>query len=78
MKILRGKIFYRPREIAERGLITNSKGGDASIESNYNYILHLIRDGDLKAKNYSRGSKVKYYLVPEDEIKRYNTEAAKV
>lgn len=78
MKILYGKVFYRPREIAERGLITNSKGGDASIESNYTYVLSLIRDGKLKAKNYSRGKKLNYYLVPEDEIERYNTEAAAV
>ena len=78
MKILYGKVFYRPREIAERSLITNSKGGAGTIESNYNYVLSLIRDGQLKAKNYSRGKKLNYYLVPEDEIERFNTEAAKV
>lgn len=78
MKILHGKVFYRPREIAERGLITNSKGGDASIDSNYTYILSLIRDGKLKAKNYSRGTKMAYYLVPEDEIERFNIEAASI
>lgn len=78
MKILYGKVFYRPREIAERGLITNSKGGDASIDSNYAYILQLIRDGQLKAKNYSRGKKLNYYLVPENEIERFNVEQASV
>lgn len=78
MKILYGKVFYRPREIAERGLITNSKGGDASIDSNYTYVLALIRDGKLKAKNYSRGAKMAYYLIPEDEIERFNGEAAKL
>jgi hypothetical protein len=78
MKILYGKKFYRPREIAEAGLITNSKGNDATVESTYNYVLSLIRSGDLKAKNYSRGKKLSYYLVPEDEIERFNTEAANV
>lgn len=76
MKMLYGKVFYRPREIAERGLITNSKGGDATIDSNYTYVLSLIRDGKLKAKNYSRGKKLNYYLVPEDEIERFNTQEA--
>lgn len=72
MKILRGKIFYRPREIAERGLITNSKGGAGTIESHYSYVLSLIRSGDLKATNYSRGKKLAYYLVSEDEVERFN------
>lgn len=73
MKMLYGKVFYRPREIAERGLITNSKGGDATINSNYSYILSLIRDGEIKAISYSRRvSKVKHYLVSEDEIERFN------
>lgn len=78
MKILYGKVFYRPREIAERGLITNTKGDAGTVDSNYTYILSLIRDGKLKAKNFSRGTKTAHYMVPEAEIERFNTEMAKV
>lgn len=72
MKILYGKKFYRPREIAEQGLITNSKGEAGTTESNYTRILSLIKTGELDARNYSRGKKLNYYLVCEDEIERYN------
>jgi hypothetical protein len=76
MKILYGKIFYRPREIAELGLITNAKGGAGSISGHYDYILNLIHDGKLKARNYSRKATFKHYLVSEDEINRFNKEMA--
>lgn len=78
MKILYGKVFYRPREIAERGLITNTKGDAGSVESNYTYVLQLIRDGKLKAKNLSRGTKTAHYMVPEAEIERFNKELSRV
>lgn len=82
MKILYGKVYYRPREIAERGLITNSKGEAGTVESNYTYILDLIRTGDLKAINVARGrrstNKNPHYMVPEDEIERFNKEMAEV
>ena len=72
-KILHSKVWYRPREIARLGLIKNSTGGD-NEESNYNYILGLIKSGRLRAKDYSRGSKMHYWLVSEDEIARYHNE----
>lgn len=73
MKTLHGKTWYRPREIARQGLIKNSTGGD-NEESNYNYILNLIKSGRLKAKDYSTGTKMHYWLVSADEIGRYHTE----
>lgn len=71
-KELHSKTWYRPREIARLGLIKNSTGGDNEA-SNYNFILELIKSGQLKAKNYSRGKKMSYYLVSEDEIARYHS-----
>lgn len=69
---LYGKKWLRPREIAKLGLIKNSTGGD-NVESNYNFILKLIKTGKLKARDYSHAEKP-YYLVSEDEIKRYHKE----
>lgn len=64
--------YYKPREIARLGLITNSTGGH-NVESNYNFILKLIKSGKLKAKNYSVGP-TPYWLVSIDEINRWNQE----
>ena len=73
MRILYGKQWYRPREIAELGLILNSRG-----KSDYNFILELIKSGRLRAKNYSTGKVRQYWLVPEDEIERYHDTVTKV
>jgi len=69
--ILGGERYLKPREIADLGLITNSMG-HKNPYSNYQYILKLIKRGDLKAKNYSTGKIRKYWLVSEREIDRYN------
>jgi len=74
MRKIEGKRWFRPREIAQEGLIKNSTGGD-NVESNYNFILNLIKSGRLAAKNYGMGN-TPYWLVSEDEIKRYHTETA--
>lgn len=72
MRTLNTKNWYRPREIAQLGLIKNSTGGD-NESSNYNYILELIRNGTLKAKNYATGpAKRPFWLVSEDEIRKYH------
>lgn len=71
MRTIEGKKWYRPREIARLGLIRNSTGGD-NENSNYDFILSLIRSGRLGAKDYSMGSKMRLWLVPEDEITRYH------
>lgn len=77
MKKIQGKKWYRPREIAVLGLIKNSTGGD-NVDSNYAYILKLIKTGRLRAKDYSMGDKMSYWLVPEDEIARYHDTVTKV
>lgn len=75
MRKIEGKKWYKPREIAVLGLIKNSTGGD-NVESNYNFILKQIKAGKLKAKNYSVSEVVPYWMVSEDEIKRFNEEVA--
>lgn len=71
MVIIRGKKFYKPREIAKLGLIQNSSGSNNEV-SNYNFILEQIKSGQLKATNYSTGGKLKYWLVSEEEVDKYN------
>lgn len=66
------KEYYRPHEIAQLGLITNSTGGD-NVASNYKHILQLIKTGNLKARNYGLGSRP-YYMVKASEIERYRQE----
>lgn len=77
MKTRYNRTWYRPREIARLGLIKNSVNSDNEY-SNYLYILGLIRSGRLRAKNYSKGSKMNYWLVPEDEIARYHDTVTKI
>lgn len=74
MRTLYGKTYYSPREIARDGLITNSTGGN-NENSNYDYILWLIKDGQLKAKNYGRASQPRW-LIAADEIERYRVKEA--
>lgn len=68
--------WYKPKEIAELGLIKNSTGND-SVHSNYAFILMLIKTGRIKAKNYGRTSR-KHFLVPESEIVRYHNTISKM
>lgn len=77
MKLILGKKWYRPTEIADKGLIQNSRGDASTPRGNYNFILELIKSGQLKANNYSAGVKA-YYLVCEDEIERYHKEISGV
>lgn len=69
MKTINNVKWYRPREIAQQGLIKNTVDSDSEA-SNYKYILQLIQDGKLKARNYGRGS-APYYLISETSIKKY-------
>lgn len=64
------KKFYRPREIAKLRLITNSLDSDKE-SANYDFILELIKRGELKARNYSKTAYRPYWLVSAAEIKRY-------
>lgn len=77
-RVLYEKNWYTPMEIAKLGLIKNSKGDRGTVNSHYNYVLELIKSGRLRAKDYSRGSKRQFWLVPEDEIARYHNTVTKV
>lgn len=71
MKVLYGKKWFRPREIAKLGLIKNSVGSD-NEDSNRKYILKLIKSGKLLAKDYSATGAQPYWLVSQEEIDRYH------
>lgn len=75
-KILYGKKWYRPREIASLGLIQNSSGTN-NVHGNYKFILNQIKAGKLLAKNYSTTDRP-YYLVSEDAINKYHETFDKV
>lgn len=72
MKVRYGKRWYKPREIAELGLIKNSTGGNNKA-SNYHFIIGLISTGKLKARDYSKTGSRPFWLVSIDEISRYNS-----
>lgn len=78
MKRIYGRDWYTPMQIAELGLIQNSKGDKATVKGNYNFILELIKAGRLRAKNYSVGKQRSNWLVPEDEIARYHDTITKI
>ena len=69
------KRFYKPREIARLGLITNYNQSD-NEDSNYIFIINEIKHGNLEAKNYGKASR-KYFVVTAKEIKRYNAQRDK-
>lgn len=77
MREISGQRWYRPREIAKQGLIKNSSGND-NASSNYVFIITLIKDGKLRAKNYGRNPKHPYWLVPDSEIRRYHDVVSKI
>lgn len=78
MRTIYNKKWYTPMEIAKLGLIQNSRGDKGTISGHYDYVLELIKAGKIRAKNYSRGSQRKNWLVPEDEIVRYHDTVTKV
>lgn len=64
--------LYKPREIAKLGLIRNSVSSDNET-ANYQFIVKLIKEGKLKAKDYGTKGR-KYWLVSKAEIERYQQE----
>lgn len=70
------KEWYRPREIAQLRMITNSLDSDKE-SANYDYILEEIKRGELKARNYSKSEYRPYWLVSAKEIERYRNSHAK-
>lgn len=65
-------------DIAKLGLIQNSKGDQATVSGNYNFVMELIKSGRLRAKNYSTGKIRKNWLIPHDEITRYHDTVTRV
>lgn len=72
-KIVFEKKWYRPKEIAAKGWITNTLNSD-KVLSNYDWILDEIKRGNLIAKNYGKNPAYPYYLVSAAEIERYRNE----
>lgn len=68
MRTVQGTNYYSPREIADSGKITNSKG-----KPDYGFVLRLIKRGTLKAAIFNEESQTPYYLVEEREIAKYNS-----
>lgn len=64
------KRWYKPREIAELGLITNSKG-----KGDYWRVLKLIKQGKLTYTNYSTAAEERgtqeYKMVLGQSIVEY-------
>lgn len=66
--------WFKPRAIADLGLILDSNGNKS-----YRHIIRLIKTGKLKARVWAKqrigDDKVKeYYSVHADEVHRYNSE----
>jgi hypothetical protein len=70
-RIVRGQTCYRPMEIAELGLIQNSRGSAGTVKGHYDFVLELIKKQKLKAIDISDTDR-HYYIVPEKEIVRYH------
>ena len=66
-KIIEDRL-YKPSEIVSNGFILDTKNN-----SNYDYVLNIIKTGILEAVNKGTG-KTKYYMVSGAEIKRYKRE----
>lgn len=69
--------WYKPRAIAEQGLILDSNGNKS-----YRHVISLIRAGKLKARVWAKqdkgdGTKKEYFMVSAQEIHRYNTQLLK-
>lgn len=71
MRLIQNKKWFKPREIAQLGLIQSSSGTNNEA-GNYNFILELIKAGKLRAKDYSVSGGKPYWLISEDEIKRWH------
>lgn len=69
MTTINGETFYTPKEIADKKLIVNGKGN-----SDYGFILRLIKAGKLDGKVFNNGTKISYYIVSEKEVERYNSQ----
>lgn len=65
--ITEAKQWLKPSEIANMSLIVNSKG-----RGDYRYVLRLIKNGKLKARDWSQAGEKPYWLVHVEDIDKYN------
>lgn len=64
---INGKTYLKPSEIAQQGLIVNTKG-----KSDYKFVLRLIKSGKLPSRQFNDSEKLPYYIVAEDDVRAYN------
>lgn len=69
--------WYRPRQIAREGLIV-SPSGYSNETGNYHYVLRMIKEGHLRAQDYSAVGAKPYWIISEAEIKRFNNNQHKL
>jgi hypothetical protein len=67
MRIVSGKEYYSPKEIAQMGLITNSKG-----KPDYGFVLRLVKRGELEAVVFNELSNIPYYLISKEAVEKYS------
>jgi len=58
--------LYSPREIADLGLIKNTRG-----TKDYNFVLEIISRGVLNATDFTFGKKIPHYKVLGKDILEY-------
>lgn len=64
---INGRTYFKPSEIAQQGLIVNTKG-----KSDYKFVLRLINSGKLPSIIINSSEKLQYKAVAEDDVNQYN------
>lgn len=78
MRTLHNQKWYTPKDVAKLGLIQSSKGDKGTVSGTYNFVLELIKSGQLEAKNYSTGTQRANWLVSETAIANYHSTVTNV
>lgn len=63
------KDWYKISEVADLGLILNSKG-----KKDVRYIYRIIKEGRLKATAKFKGHWREYLMISKDEVIRYRAD----
>ena len=69
MRTIDGIKYYRPREVVQKQLI--SLPDESTEDSNYHFVLRLIRKGRLAAIDQGTNPKNPYYLVSDEALAAY-------